>query len=114
MSKPNLKEIEWAIDELENQESSFSNYAKLASLYTCRNEMKGPYIQEMQGVQATGYSESGSPREPLGAYGDSEFLLAVEGKDPSEAWAVMDELMTTLQVVNRRAYDTVMRKLCNL
>lgn len=111
MSKPNLKEIEWAIDELENKESSFSNYAKLASLYTCRNEMRGTHMQE---IQPTGYSESGPPREPLGAYGDSEFLLAVEGKDPSEAWAVMDELMTTLQVVNRRAYDTVIRKLNNL
>lgn len=108
MSTPNIKEIEWAIAELENTESSFSNYAKLASLYACRNEMKGTYAQD---VQPTGYSEAGPPHQTLGAYGESEFLIAVEGKEVSEAWAVMDELMETLRVVNRRAYDTVMRKL---
>ena len=32
MSAPNLKEIEWAISELEKEESSFPVYAKLANL----------------------------------------------------------------------------------
>ena len=41
MSAPNLKEIEWAIQELEKGESSFPVYAKLANLYTVRNEMLG-------------------------------------------------------------------------
>ena len=41
MPKPNLKEIEWAISELEQEESSFPVYAKLANLYTVRNEMLG-------------------------------------------------------------------------
>ena len=36
MSAPNLKEIEWAIHELEKEESSFPVYAKLANLYTVR------------------------------------------------------------------------------
>jgi len=108
MSKPNLKEIEWAISELEGKESSESGYALLASLYTCRNEMLGLSTPQ---PQITAYSEAAPPVEPLARYGDSEFLTAVEGKDPGAAWAVMDELMETLQVVNRRAYDSVMRKL---
>ena len=41
MSAPNLKEIEWAIAELDLGESSFSVYAALANLYTVRNEMLG-------------------------------------------------------------------------
>ena len=41
MSAPNLKEIEWAISELENQESSEGRYTLLAALYTCRNQMLG-------------------------------------------------------------------------
>ena len=40
--------------------------------------------------------------------------LKVDGKDPSAAWSVMDELMETLRVVNPRAYDSVLRKINRL
>ena len=112
MSAPNLKEIEWAIHELEQEESSFPVYAKLANLYTVRNEMMG--ISTAQ-PQISAYSEAGIPAsETLKQYGDSDFLRAVSGKDPAAAWSVMDELMETLQVVNPRAYDSVLRKLNRL
>ncbi len=112
MSAPNLKEIEWAISELEQEESSEDRYTLLAALYTCRNEMLGLSAPQ---PQIAAYSEAPAPaQERLGHYGDSDFLRAVAGKDPSDAWAVMDELMETLQVVNQRAYDSVMRKLGRL
>ncbi len=112
MSAPNLKEIEWAIHELEQEESSFPVYAKLANLYTVRNEMMG--ISTAQ-PQISAYSEAGiSASETLKQYGDSDFLRAVSGKDPAAAWSVMDELMETLQVVNPRAYDSVLRKINRL
>ena len=58
------------------------------------------------------YSEASTPAgETLGLYGESDFLRAVAGIPASDAWAVMDELMDTLQVVNPRTYDSVMRKL---
>lgn len=41
----------------------------------------------------------------------SEFAEAVEGLSPSAILPVMDELMTTLQVVNPRLYAAVMRKI---
>lgn len=47
----------------------------------------------------------------VGEYGDSEFLLAVAGKNPAKAWAVVDELMDTLSLVNRKVYDSVLRKI---
>lgn len=47
----------------------------------------------------------------VGEYGDSEFLLAAAGKAPEKAWAVVDELMDTLSLVNRRVYDSVLRKI---
>lgn len=110
MSAPNLKEIEWAISELEQEESSFPVYAKLANLYTVRNELMGMSAAQPQ-PQIAAYSEVGIPAlETLGQYGDSDFLRAVAGKDPAPAWAVMDELMETLRVVNPRAYDSVLRK----
>lgn len=49
-------------------------------------------------------------RDALDLYGDSDFLWAAAGKDPSAAWTVMDELMDTLCVVNPRAYKSVMWK----
>ena len=53
MSAPNLKEIEWAISELENQESSEGRYTLLAALYTCRNQMLGisPAVHDLQRIQ---------------------------------------------------------------
>lgn len=108
MAAPNIKEIEWAISELEGEESSKAGYILLAALYTCRNEMLGLSASQQQ---IAAYSEIGPMEERLGRYGDSDFLRAVEGKGPGAAWVVMDELMETLQVVNRRVYDSVMRKL---
>ena len=65
-----------------------------------------------QELPVVAYSDAGIPTsETLGLYGDSDFLRAAAGKDPAAAWAVMDELMDTLRVVNPRAYDSVMRKL---
>lgn len=113
MSAPNLMEIEWAIAELEKEESSFPLYAKLADLYTVRDKMAGGSIQQ---PQIAAYSEAAGPVEAgqVSRYGDSDFLRAVAGKDPREAWLIMDDLMDALQVVNRRAYDNVIRKLGNL
>ncbi len=62
--------------------------------------------------QISAYSEASTPAgETLGLYGESDFLRAVAGIPAPDAWAVMDELMDTLQVVNPRTYDSVMRKL---
>lgn len=112
MAAPNLKEIEWAIYELEQEESSEKRYELLAALYTCRNEMLGlstPY------PQIAAYSEAPSPIiEQLSQYGDSDFLRAVAGKDPAAAWGVMDAHMETLRIVNPRAYEGVMRKLSGI
>lgn len=107
MATPNLKEIEWAISELEGEETSKAGYILLAALHICRDHMLGLSGQP----QVAAYSEAAPVEEQLDRYGDSDFLRAVDGLDPAAAWGVMDELMETLQVVNRRAYDGVMRKL---
>lgn len=99
MAAPNLKEIEWAIEELETQESSENRYTLLAALYICRNQMMG-------------LSDSvATTVETLGQYGDSDFLSAVSSKDPRETLLIIDELMETLKVLQPRIYDIVLRKL---
>lgn len=106
MPTPNIKEIEWAISELAQEESSKSNYILLAALYTCRDHLKDSTI-----LRRDGYSAASARKEPLGLYGDSDFLRAVSGKPLDAAWAVMDELMDTLKAVNPRVYESVLRKI---
>lgn len=111
-------EIRKEIARLEYEESSYPNYAKLADLYVIRDKMQEE--ERGDGGKYVGYY-SGAPApvtaEPaiVGEYGDSEFLLAVAGKNPAKAWAkawaVVDELMDTLSLVNRKVYDSVLRKI---
>ncbi len=105
-------EIRKEIARLEYEESSYPNYAKLADLYVIRDKMQGAENDD----KFVGYY-SGAPApasvEPatVGEYGDSEFLLAVAGKNPENAWAVVDELMDTLAIVNNKVYNSVMQKI---
>ena len=114
-------EIRKEIARLEYEESSYHNYAMLADLYVIRQQMQ----EDEQGSRSTRlHAYSGDPTpavqaaasqaevpQTVDSYGDSDFLRAVEGKDPSKVWTIMDELMDTLSLVNRRVYDSVMRKI---
>lgn len=106
-----IREIDAAIAELEDREATFPRCAKLADLYTVRAHIMGqepPYERE--------YSRAQGPdiKPQAEVYGNSDFLKAVSGKEMSAAWAVMDELMDTLHVVNPKVYDGVMRKINDL
>lgn len=100
------KELNLWIARLECEDSSWSNYEKLAMLYTIQNQQSRT---EAQAVPVM-YSAA-SASELVGDYGDSDFLQAVSEKDSGRAWAVMDELMDDLKIVNARVYNSVMRKL---
>lgn len=102
------KEIDLEIARLEYGESSYPAYAKLATLYTIKNQMNQSETKQQEPIQA--YSLAASP-EPTGRYGDSEFLREIEGRDMEDVLQVMDDLMDTLQVANPRVYNGVMRKI---
>ena len=57
MSAPNLKEVEWAISELEQEESSLPNYEKLAIFYILREKMLGDAQPDPEPPLST-YSEA--------------------------------------------------------
>ena len=104
-------EIRAAIARLEFEESSYSNYAKLANLYTIRDKMQEEergvrYVNEYSGAPAPVTVQS----ETIGDYGDSDFLRTIAGKDPARVWPIIDDLMDTLALANRRVYDSVMRR----
>ena len=107
------KEIDIEIARLEYGESSYPAYAKLANLYTIRNQMQKKEAKEIDYEQ----SYSAAPANyalTTDLYGDSDFLRAIEGKDPRDAWEIVDDLMDTLHTVNPRVYDGVMRKIRSL
>lgn len=107
----NDKEIALWISRLETEDSSWANYEKLAVLYTIKAHQNGavnmPQIAEYSAASAPVSARA----DVVGDYGDSDFLRTVAVCNPAKAWSIMDELMSTLEVVNPRAYNSVMRKL---
>ena len=104
------KEIDIEIARLEYGESSYPAYAKLATLYTIKNQMSRAEAKQQEPRQA--YSLAAAPESAsTDRYGDSEFLREIEGRDQEEVFHIMDDLMDTLQVANPRVYNGVMRKI---
>lgn len=107
------KEIDIEIARLEYGESSYPAYAKLADLYTIRNQMDQAESPDLGGYEQ-GRSAASSSGYELPIDGDSEFLQAVSGRDASGVWSIIDDLMDTLHAVNPRVYAGVMRKIYSL
>ena len=95
------REIENAIKECEKGNSSYQNCEKLATLYTIYDHLYADPVTQT------------SDEMIIDDYGVSDFLTTVRGKDAGSVWAVLDELMATLQVTNPRLYNGVMRKIAD-
>ena len=109
------KEINLEIAKWEYLESSYENYAKLADLYTIRDQMQKKSLQPSNlesEYSAAPAAVDYSPKIEL--YGDSDFLKAIEGKNPTEVWTIIDDLMDTLHIVNPRVYESIIRKIRRL
>lgn len=58
------------------------------------------------------YSQAAMPREYSTAYeSDTEFGQAIKDMRLEDLMPIMDELMSAIQVLNPRLYDSVMRKI---
>ena len=88
-----------------------SDAIKLAAFYIIRNEMFG---QQERQTEDGAYSYASDPVQTesvIDYYGESEFAKAIDGRNAGQIWPIMDELMSVLQVTNRRLYSGVMRKI---
>ena len=104
-------DLEEAIAECQGQRNPTANTClKLAAFYTIRKELFG----EEKEAERPMYSYAPPPEEFMERYGDSEFLDAVEGKPLDSVMRIMDELMESMQVLQPRIYDSVMRKVSSL
>ena len=112
-----------AIAEMQGQKNpNAQTCIKLAAYYTILDHITekdqvtnregsgndpGP-IPAQSYIDMSSYSAGSSAIE---YQGESEFAKAINGRDPSEVWPVIDELMTTIQVIHPRLYTGVMAKL---
>nr|DAQ29856.1 MAG TPA: hypothetical protein [Caudoviricetes sp.] len=95
-----LDTINSDILELETQhDTTWSTCQRLAWLYVVRDHITGQ--AQKQPV-------------PLEVSGDSDFLRAVDGRDSVKAWAIIDELMETIKILQPRVYDSVLRRLAEI
>lgn len=81
---------------------------KLASYYTILEHYEK---DDREPIPEYSYSNSAQNQSTVANFGNTEFAQEMEGKDSGQMWLIMDELMSTLQVINPRLYAGVMRKI---
>lgn len=100
------QDLQQAIAECQGQRNpNASTCIKLAAYLTIQRELFG---EEKDAEQYPAYSFA--PADQVTANGDSEFCKLVNGRNQSEVIPIIDELMSTLQVIQPRLYDAVLRK----
>lgn len=103
-------DLEAAIAECQGERNPNANTCiKLAAFYTIRKEMFG------EDAPVPSYSFAAEPtdrhEETVSYKGETEFARLVDGKSVSEVMAIVDELMSTLQVLYPRLYAGVINEL---
>lgn len=93
-----------AIAECQGERNPNANTCmKLAAYYTI--------LRELEPLE----NAPNLPRSiPQGYSSDTEFRAAIEGKNEASVWALLDELMSTLEVIQPRLYAGVIRRLREL
>ena len=105
------QDLEQAIAECQGERNpNSSTCIKLAAFYTIRNEMFG----KPEPLPELRYSHAAAPEptENVITYNSgTDFSRAIQGMDPDRVWAVIDEMMTAVQALVPRLYNSVMRRL---
>ena len=98
------KEIDEAIQEVEEQMSNYNDCQKLATFLTLEDLLYPKYRQ---------YVKTGT--ETVIEYeGATEFSNIVNGKVADEVWQVFDELMEAFEWLYPRIYNQVIEKIKNI
>lgn len=115
------RDLQEAIAECEGQRNPTSNTCiKLAAFYTIRDNLYPKQnTDDNEVVPPSSPPQIRESRESRAATvstydGDSDFARLAYGLDIDDLMPIMDELMQTLQIIQPRLYDGVMRKLNNI
>ena len=111
------EDLNQAINECQAERDPDSRTCiKLAAFLTIRDYLYSDCEpHNANDTDVPGYSYAAPPdvsheTEPTTVYIDSasEFAEAINGMETDKAWALMDELMKTLKIINPRLYNAVM------
>jgi hypothetical protein len=94
-----IEQLNGEISMLEDEVPTHAIMQKLASLYIIRDHI------------SVGKSKSEQQEELYTTYGESDFLKAISGKNLRSVMLKMDELMTTLYVLNPKLYQNAINEL---
>lgn len=106
-------DLQEAIAECEGQRNPNANTCiKLAAFYTIRQNMfpDAPRLPQQHSFMA---DTSAPVEEPAAVMinSDTDFARAANRLTQETAWDIMDELMSTLAVLNPKLYASTMRKI---
>ena len=106
------QDVREAIAEMQGERNPNANTCiKLAAYYTILDHITESPVKEERPMDYEPHLYSGTDPEKIDYEGESDFADAINGKSQSEVWPVIDELMTTLQVIHPRLYTGVMAKI---
>lgn len=106
------EDLQEAIAECEGQRNPNANTClKLAAYHVIMDHMDKDELRIADPVLPT-YSRQG--KEGILYDGDSDFARAVSGMQVEDLMPIMDELMSTIEVLNPRLYNGVMRRIDNI
>lgn len=106
-------DLQEAIAECQGQRDPDSRTCiKLASFYVIKDHLFPEKSQVLDDPPSYSFAPPPeSVEKTIDYFSDSDFGRMVEGRKASEVWPLVDELVTTLQVLMPRIYDSFMRKL---
>lgn len=105
------KDLQEAIAECQGQKDPNANTCiKLAAFLIIKDHM---YPENSDSVYKADYGYSYSSNNHIHYTNDTEFSKLIDGMDPDLIWPIMDELMSTIQVLNKRLYESVIRRIKN-
>lgn len=103
------KDLQEAIAECQGQRNpSSSTCIKLAAFLTIQEHLFGN--QKDEPLMIPQYSYANDPKV-IEYESGTEFGSLIKGRDQSEVFPLIDELMETVHVLNPRLYASVIRKL---
>ena len=102
------QELKEAIAECQGQRNPNANTCiKLASFYTILDHM---YKKTAEDPIEPTYSFANETENTITYQSGTEFADAIYGRNVDEIMTIVDELMSTLYVVNKPLYNSVMRR----
>lgn len=101
------KEILKAIDQCLEEPITGTKRGTLADLYIIYDHLFGEPTN-------AGYSYDNKIENTINTNGDTEFMMAVNGKDTNKVMAVLNELMEVTRTLHPRMYDRVIEKISDI